>query len=421
MVTAPSDCSSSAQLSRRYEVLNVTPRSFQPLFGRRSSDERPRVLHVLEASLGGTGHYMADVLAAGIDAETGLVYSSKRADLAFGSFLERAARAGWKLYDVEMEREIRPLRDLRSAVGLRRVLAAFKPDIVHAHSSKAGALARIVGPTLVVRPAIVYSPHAIASNAHASYALIERMLATVTERFVAVSDSERAQLAAHGIASAGRIDVASPAIDGVHYAPRDARAAKRRCGLDGAPVVCAVGRLCHQKNPFEFLRIVRALRERYPALVAVWVGEGELRRSLEHALLETGDDEWFKLPGWHSDVRDWVAASDLVINSSSYESFGYVTIEALLMCRPVVASRIVGTTDIMMGSLSELLYENGDVAQAVALCTDVIERRSKYDGIVTAARASLLERFDVDSLRQRLSASYGSASAKIRSAVVATT
>src|ERR1700722_6077954 len=112
MVTAPSDCSSSAQISRRYEVLNVTPRSFQPLFGRRSTDERPRVLHVIEASLGGTGHYMADVLAAGVDAETGLVYSSRRADLAFGSFLERAAQAGWKLYDVEMEREIRPLRDL---------------------------------------------------------------------------------------------------------------------------------------------------------------------------------------------------------------------------------------------------------------------------------------------------------------------
>jgi hypothetical protein len=68
-----------------------------------------------------------------------------RADVQFDDFLARCDRTGWRLFDVGMVRSVRPWRDVRACWRLSRVIREFEPDVVHCHSSKAGALGRTGG------------------------------------------------------------------------------------------------------------------------------------------------------------------------------------------------------------------------------------------------------------------------------------
>ena len=96
-----------------------------------------RVLQVIEATLGGTRRYLEDISEAlGVGEAYGLVYSLDRADDAFLGLLEKLRGAGWSLYELDMQRSIKPLHDIRCAFALRAVYRAFAPDVVNAHSSR---------------------------------------------------------------------------------------------------------------------------------------------------------------------------------------------------------------------------------------------------------------------------------------------
>ena len=101
-----------------------------------------RVMHVMEATIGGTRRYLEEVLPAlmenGIDVE--LVVSAKR-DASFREVISRFQTLGIKVIEIDMARSIRPLSDLCAMLKLRHVIATSNANIYHFHSSKAGALA----------------------------------------------------------------------------------------------------------------------------------------------------------------------------------------------------------------------------------------------------------------------------------------
>jgi glycosyltransferase involved in cell wall biosynthesis len=364
-------------------------------------------LHVLEATLGGTRRYLDDIITANVDAEMGLAYSLTRADQQFAGVLERAERAGWHLFEVSMQRGVSLRRDTVAALELRDAIAHFEPNVVHAHSSKAGALVRIVVPTIRPRPVVFYSPHAISSDLGMQYRIIERMLSPLTDKFIAVSESERRQLIELKIAEPSQVEVATPVIDGGYFAPRDNGIAKKELGLDGSIVLLGIGRLTQQKNPLLFFAIADAMRQKFENIRAVWLGDGDMRPALERLIDDNGALEWFKLAGWCGDVRDFIAASDIVVNASRYESFGYITAEALAMERPVVASNVIGTRDIMAGDLAELTFAPGDVEDAVDICSRYIDNPTLAAEIARIGRTSVVSRFSAEALRASLTGSYG--------------
>ena len=112
-----------------------------------------------------------------------------------GSLLERATAHGVPTTIIpEMRREIHPLRDAAAYRHVRRVLADFRPDVVHTHSAKAGILGRAVARALGV-PAIIHTVHGAPwhpyQNAAARrfYQVCERWAARRTDAFICVADA----------------------------------------------------------------------------------------------------------------------------------------------------------------------------------------------------------------------------------------
>ncbi len=365
-----------------------------------------RVLHVLEATLGGTMRYLENVLSAsyGPELAMGFAYATVRADHQLEPMLERARRSGWQLYPIDMCREISPLQDARSLLELLRIVRQFRPTILHCHSSKAGGLGRLASLLMWPRPQIVYSPHALSAGSHI-HLWIEQALKFLTNEFVAVSDSERQQILSHRLAAPNRVDVLYPVVEVDYFQPRSQDEARHYLGLPVGPVVVSVGRLTAQKNPLRFLQIIHGLKSEVPDVFAIWVGDGELREKFVSEQRRLGLAGCVSLAGWQSDVRPYFAASDVVLSASEFESFGYIVAEALSMERPVVASRVCGTVDILRGELAVNLFDTAD--EAVYLLAKLLFDERLAGRIAKHGRLEVRNRFGAEQMRHKLPLCYG--------------
>jgi glycosyltransferase involved in cell wall biosynthesis len=94
------------------------------------------------------------------------------------------------------------------------------------------------------------------------------------------------------------------------------------------------------------------------------------------------------------------------LSSSRYESFGYMVAEALAMARPVVASDVTGTRDIMSGPLQEWLYPPGDTEQAAGLVHALLSEQASAQGVGAHGRELIKHRFNRDAMTKALDVVY---------------
>jgi len=373
--------------------------------------ERPvRVLQVIEATLGGTLLFLDTMITAtsGLPIKFGLAYSTLRATPALNSALEKARDNGWDVFQLEMTREINPRQDMRSTWELIKLYRQFQPDIVHCHSSKAGALGRIAAvANLLCRPQVAYAPHSLASHLGKKYLLAERALAPLTARLQPVTQSEADELVDLKLTRSGKYTVVWPVVDCERFAVQDKEQSRIALGLPlGEPILIGIGRLTAQKSPTAFIEILAKVIAEKPDAMGIWIGDGELREEFFGAARAYGVEGRITLAGWKDDVRPWLAAADIYLSTSKYESFGYAVAEALAMERPVVATDITGTCDIMEGDLAAYRYRAGDSARAAELILELLHDPELWSRTGRTGRRVIAERFSFLRMRQSLEGLY---------------
>jgi len=390
-------------------ILETIPKPIVEL-SQAASRSPVRVLHVLEATAGGTMLYLDNIITAtaGLPFQFGFAYSTLRATPALDAALEKARARGWQTFQLEMPRKLLLPQDIRSIFQLAKLYWEFKPDIVHCHSSKAGALGRIAGLAKPFhRPRVVYAPHSVAVHLGKHYLLAERALAPLTARTVAVSESEGKELVSLKLTSPGNYIVVNPVVDCKQFAPRDRDQARDALGLPlKEPIIVGIGRMAAQKNPLAFVSILSRVLEETPEAHGIWVGDGELRPEFLEAARQHGIEERVTVTGWQDDVRPWLAAADLLLSTSEYESFGYMVGEALAMERAVVATNITGTCDIMVEDLAAFLYSRGDEVRAAELIFTLLRSPLLSSQCGRIGRQMVAERFSFETMRNSLEALY---------------
>ncbi|MFD9307147.1 glycosyltransferase [Streptomyces sp. NPDC060048] len=306
----------------------------------------PTVLHLVQPVDGGVARVVVDLVRAQSAAGLRTVVGCPRG----GQLAETARAAGAEVLTWRAGRAPGP--GLAAEVlGARRLIGRVRPDILHAHSAKAGLAGR-----LAVRGTVptVFQPHAwsfdAVGGATAALALRwERFGARWADRVLCVSEAERRTGEAEGIAA--RWSVIRNGVDLEHFRPGDPDPAldkaRARAELtlpeafqgDGPLAVC-VGRLCQQKGQDILLRAWPELLGAVPGARLALVGDGPDTERLRRAAP----------PGVHfagaaRDIRPWLRAADLVVLPSRWEGMALAPLEAMACGRPVLVCDVSGARE----------------------------------------------------------------------------
>ncbi len=262
--------------------------------------------------------------------------------------------------------------DPRSILASRRALAPLLADVdlVHAHGLKAGWVAASVRR----RPPLVVSVHNLVLDDAAGRAApllrwAEGRLPGRADATIAVSRGVADRF--DGVAGADRIVVIPPAgpMPRPERSPEQVRAELGVAADDDLVVTPA--RLHPQKGLDVLLDAASRLVAQRPQLRWFVFGEGPLRGQLEREVHDRGLDGVVRLAGSRPDVDSELAAADVVVVTSNWESGPLVVLEALALGRPVVSTRVGLAPDVLRPPRG-LLVDVGDAAAVAAAVGDVL-------------------------------------------------
>jgi glycosyltransferase involved in cell wall biosynthesis len=150
--------------------------------------------------------------------------------------------------------------------------------------------------------------------------------------------------------------------------------------------VVFVGRLTYQKDPLFAADVSVRVIASLPSQRFVWVGDGELRHPFVARLDALGVRQNWTLVGWVDNLHPFVAAATVCALASRYESFGYVTLEAMAMEKPMVATKVAGSIDLVESGQNGWLVPVGDVEAFAAALTQVLNDADMRRRMGIAAR-----------------------------------
>lgn len=306
----------------------------------------------------------------------------------------REVGAQWQPIDL---RRAATAADLLRVAELRRLARGF--DLVHLHSSKAGADGRLALATLRHRPPTIFTPHAwswlVGGRLEPAYRAFERATVSLADVIVAVSHEEREEgLRVLGSKARDRVRVIENGVDTDHFRPDGERAVASE-----APLLVCVGRLTEQKGQSVLVEALAASHHT-EARVAL-VGDGEDRVHLEALVARRGLGERVDFVGEVSDPAPWFRAATLVVAPSRWDGMAVALLEAMACGAPIVATEVAGTSAI--ADVGETVPVEAPAALAAAIDA-LLDDQSRRERMGAQARVRALERY---TLRRSLAATVG--------------
>lgn len=329
-----------------------------------------KVLHVAEAMEGGVLRHLRDLVSA-LDASA--FASVLAVSFARGACSEEAERAFYGKRDVAvcevpMRRGIAPLSDAVCLWRLVRLIRRVRPDVVHAHSAKAGFLGRLAGKICGVP--VVYTPHAFpflmrcGRVSQTAYRGLERLAVSWTATLIAVSEEERREALALGFAP-GRVRLIR---NGVPPAKEPVAAPRAR----GPWTIAFFGRLTPQKGADLLVEAAREVtRARSDVVFRLFGSDGGQAGALQRRIDAYGLSGAVRLEGEcpADEVSERMRESDVVAAPSRWEGCPYAVLEAFRVGVPVVTTAVGGLPDLVRDGESGVLVPSDD---ATALATALL-------------------------------------------------
>jgi glycosyltransferase involved in cell wall biosynthesis len=337
-----------------------------------SDDKRPKVLRVItRLNLGGPARHVV-ILNAGLARfgwNTLLVYGR----LAPGEESLDRLVAEHNLpacHLPQLGRRIRVTDDLRAFLELVRLIFRFRPDVVHTHTAKAGVLGRLAAALFNVfrshrrRCVVVHTfhghvlEHYFGRVASVLIRTAERALATITDRIVAISTSQRTDLVERfRIARADKVRVIPL---GLELQPLLSLPPRSRCA-SGIVTFGYMGRFVEIKNlPLLLQAFARACAAGCHAKL-VLAGGGQLQRSLVQLTADLGITDRVTFTGWRRRLEEFYESVDVIVLSSRNEGTPVALIEAMAAGRAILATRVGGVPDVVRHEETGLLVESEDL------------------------------------------------------------
>jgi len=299
----------------------------------------------------------------------------------------------------EMQRDIGLSNDRQAYKSIKKIIKEFKPDIIHTHASKAGAIGRSAG-IAYGKAKIVHTFHGHVFHSYFGsfktkvYQNIERALALKTDKIVAISPRQKLELTKrYKICPPRKVTVIPLGFDLNRFqedVEEKRKSFRKKYNLyEDEIAIGIVGRLVPIKNHKLFLdSLKQALGKTDKKVRAFLIGDGEEREALKaytsslgldfmNGNLEEGKKATVHFTSWIKDV-DWANSGlDIIALTSLNEGTPVSLIEAQASCKPIVSTKVGGVSNIVIPNETALLSPSNCIKSFSNNLLQLIESKEK--------------------------------------------
>jgi len=322
----------------------------------------------------------------------------------------------------EMRRSILPFNDIISYFKIKKIIRQFKPDIVHTHASKSGAIGRLAAKSCKV-PIVIHTFHGHVFHSYFSKFMssmvvkMETYLATKTDAIVAVSDSQRKELTeVYKIAPAEKVFTVPLGfnLDKFSIDQENKRNIFRaKYGFAQSELLIGIiGRLVPIKNHEMFLEVAAIIKERKDKntnVRFVIIGDGESRAALQikAAELQLSCSYYITRPkeqtdivitSWETAIDQALAGLDIIVLTSNNEGTPVSLIEAQAALKPVVTTNVGGVEDIVIHGQTGFITAVGDTVNFADYVQQLIDDPALRNSLGKNGHDNVIKRYS----KQRL-------------------
>lgn len=358
---------------------------------------------VYQPTDGGVGRHVKDIAEGLAEREHEVVLCGPTLPAGIATTLPRVRHVR-----LDLGRSVAPRTDLAALWSLTRIVREVKPDVVHAHSSKAGALSRLAR-AFQPRIPVVYTPHGYAFAGYFSHELerrayreVERTLAPLATRVLCVCEAE-ARLA-RTIGPDSRVRVVHNGVEPPSERLLDARMVDLR---QTGPTICALTQLRPGKGIETLIDATPSVLEHHPRLqVAIW-GEGSELAALRARARRVGVAHAVQFLGSSEAPLSVLRAAEIFVHPSMAEAFPYVILEAMSVATTTIASDVGGIGEALVDGETGMLVAPGDSHALASALNDLLESPERRTAMGLAAGRRVEELFTRTTMIDGLTAVYG--------------
>ena len=316
-----------------------------------------------------------------------------------GFLCEAARHLGVAVHIVpSLVQPMAPLKDLRAVMEIRSLLRKLRPDLVHAHTSKAGLLARLAG--AIASVPVVFTAHtwSFAEGVGRKQKLIALPLERVAglgSRIITVSESNRQLALSKGVGRERRV---TTIWNGIADAPRRADP-----GSAGRVRIVMVARFAGQKDQLLLLRALSGVNEDFEVDL---VGDGPLLERVQKAATDLGLKDRVNFLGDRDDVADLLARAHIFALVTNWEGLPLSILEAMRTGLPVISSKVGGVGESVEDGVTGLLVRAGDPDQLRAALLRLIRDPELRAALGRAGRKRYERDFTVDRMLAKTAEIY---------------
>ena len=334
--------------------------------------EKKKILYIVEAMGGGVFTYIVDLANELVNKyDMYIAYAvRKQTPKNYKDYFDK------RIHLIEVKnfgRAINPTKDIAAFFEVKKIAAEVKPDVIHLHSSKAGAIGRVAFDGKIP---MFYTPHGysfLMENCNPTkrrvFKLIESVCAkrncttiscSVGEHQETLKLTKNAAYVNNGINMKELQEI-------VNQTEKVAHGKVKRADLnipEDAFVVGMVGRISPQKAPDVFVRMAKLVKDEVPNAHFVIVGSGNQEAEVRQYAEDNGFEDSLHITGWVNDPMSYVELFDIACLLSRWEGFGLVLPEYMMAEKPIVATCVDAIPNIVRNEENGLLVEVDNAAEA---------------------------------------------------------
>ena len=354
-----------------------------------------RVLHIAQAA-GGVERYIEMLLKYTDNGrcENILVFSHAYDVTKYCNMISN-------IEQIQMNRSI-GISDIKNIEEIYKIIKKYNPDILYAHSSKAGAIVRIAN--IFLKKKCIYNAHGWSFNMRTStlrkkiYVYIEKIAAHFCDKIICISEYEKKTALENKICNVDKLVVINNGIDLEKY--RKDQILKIENSEIGIPndayVIGMVGRISEQKAPDIFVRMAVLVKKTIPNVHFLIVGDGEMKDEICQYAKENKINDILHITGWVSNPESYIEMFDIACLLSRWEGFGLALAEYMACGKPIVATNVDAIPYVVRDGINGILVKKDDFYSGAQAVKKLYDNKMLADNLASNGKKIVNKYFDVN-------------------------